>query len=136
MRALYGVDNTAPFPLPMDTTLAAPVPTRISAWVDPGDAAAGYTQAQLTTGLLGAQQSLRRIVAIRVGLILRSSLQERADDRYYGNAPGALPNTTLTLFGDLPAALQQTRTIVGTDNLYRYRTFEFTIPLRNPMFAP
>ena len=63
-------------------------------------------------------------------------MKQSINRRSSTNAPGALPNTTLTLFGDLPAALQQTRTIVGTDNLYRYRTFEFTIPLRNPMFAP
>jgi len=137
MRALYGIDGTVPVPIPMDTTVTTPVPNgRISAWVDPGDATTGYTQAQLTNGSLGAQQLLRRIVAIRVGLILRTSLQERDYERYYGSAPGALPNTTVTLFGDLPVALRQTRTIVGTDNLYRYRTFEFTIPLRNTLYAP
>ncbi|MEP7296027.1 MAG: PilW family protein [Burkholderiales bacterium] len=136
MRALYGIDTTVPSPVPVDTTLATPVASRIGAWIDPGDPVQGYTQAQLTTGSAIAQSNLRRIVAIRVGLILRSSLQERASDRYYGSDPGALPTTTLTLFGDLPAALRQTRNIVGTDNLYRYRTFEFTIPLRNVLFAP
>lgn len=137
MRALYGIDTTAPTPIPMDTTVTTAVPNgRIGAWIDPGNAAAGYTQAQLTDGSLAAQDRLRRIVAIRVGLILRTSIQERADERYYGNAPGTLPNTALTLFSDLPVALQQTRTIVGNDNLYRYRTFEFTIPLRNTLYAP
>jgi type IV pilus assembly protein PilW len=137
MRALYGIDATLPAPIPMDTTNSTPVPNgRISAWVDPGSAVSGYTLAQLTSGSLAAQQQLRRIVAIRVGLILRTSLQERDYERYYGSAPGSAPNTTLTLFGDLPAALQQTRTIVGTDNLYRYRTFEFTVPLRNALYAP
>jgi type IV pilus assembly protein PilW len=136
MRALYGID-TSVTPIPMDTTDITPVPNgRIGAWVDPGDAATGYTQAQLTSGSIGAQRLLRRIVAIRVGLILRTSLQERDYERYYGSAPGALPTTTVTLFGDLPVALRQTRTIVGTDNLYRYRTFEFTIPLRNALYAP
>jgi len=137
MRALYGIDTTVPTPIPMDTTATTPVPSgRIGAWVDPGNAVTGYTQAQLTSGTLAAQQLLRRIVAIRVGLILRTSLQERDYERYYGSAPGTLPTTTVTLFGDLPTALQQTRTIVGTDNLYRYRTFEFTIPLRNALYAP
>ena len=135
MRALYGID-TSVTPIPMDTTDITPVPGRIGAWVDPGDAATGYTQAQLTSGSVDAQRLLRRIVAVRVGLILRTSLQERDYERYYGSVPGALPTTTVTLFGDLPVALRQTRTIVGTDNLYRYRTFEFTIPLRNALYAP
>jgi type IV pilus assembly protein PilW len=137
MRALYGIDTTVPAPIPMDTTATTPVPNgHIGAWVDPGNAITGYTQAQLTSGTLAAQQLLRRIVAIRVGLILRTSLQERDYERYYGSAPGTPPTTTLTLFSDLPPAVQQTRTIVGTDNLYRYRTFEFTIPLRNALYAP
>jgi type IV pilus assembly protein PilW len=136
MRALYGIDTSAA-PIPMDTTDITPVPNgRIGLWVDPGNAVTGYTQAQLTSGTKAAQQLLRRIVAIRVGLILRTSLQERDYERYYGSAPGALPNSTVTLFGDLPPALRQTRNIVGTDNLYRYRTFEFTIPLRNALYAP
>ena len=137
MRALYGIDGTLPVAIPMDTTATTPVPNgRISAWVDPGDPTTGYTQAQLTTGTVTSQRLLRRIVAIRVGLILRTSVQERGYERYYGSAPGTLPTTTVTLFGDLPTALRQTRTIVGTDNLYRYRTFEFTIPLRNALYAP
>lgn len=125
MRALYGIDNTLPAPLPSG---------HVDTWIDPGDAGAGYTQALLTNGTTDAQLKLRRIVAVRVGLILRTQLQERAKDRNYGTDT-TFANSTVTLFSDTPA-LQQTRTIVGDDNLYRYRTFEFTVPLRNALYAP
>jgi len=128
MRALYGVDNKAV----LDGILTN--------WVDP-IAGSGYSMAELTNGSAAAQINLRRIIAVRVGLILRTSLQERIGDRYYGQYantvdPATLPTTTLTLFGDLPAAQRQSRAIVGADNLYRYRTIEFTVPLRNTQFAP
>jgi hypothetical protein len=42
----------------------------------------------------------------------------------------------LTLFSDLPAAMQQTRTISGDDTFFRFRTTEVTVPLRNVLLAP
>ena len=127
MRALYGVDNSAPADNALD------------AWIDPV-AGSGYTVADLTDGSATARGKLRRILAVRIGLILRTNLQERVNERYYGQYPAStdpatLPSTTLTLFSDLPAGVRQTRTIVGADNLYRYRTIEFTVPLRNSMYA-
>ena len=128
MRALYGIDTSA-------------VPDNvIDAWIDPV-AGSGYSFAELTAGTPAAQTSIRRIVAVKMGFILRTSTQERVNDRYYGQYaanfnPAGLPSTTITLFSDLPAALRQTRTIVGADNLYRYRTVEFTVPLRNSLYAP
>ena len=116
MRALYGLDTTDP----MDGTL--------DTWMDP-KAASGYTITDLTDGSAAAQLKLRRIVAIRLGVVLRTALAER-------NA--VTPDgTVLTLFGDLGNTLAQTRTISGTtDTAYRYRTVELTIPLRNTKFAP
>lgn len=127
MRALYGVDSS----MPADNVL--------DAWIDP-IAGSGYSVAELTDGSAIARGRLRRIVAIRVGLILRTPLQERVNERYYGQYaantdPASLPSTTITLFSDLPAAVRQNRTIVGADNLYRYRTVEFTVPLRNSLYA-
>ena len=121
MRALYRVDTTASPAGSVDT------------WVDPGVGASGFTFNQLTGGtttaqLTAAQQQLRRIGAVRIGLILRTSLQERD----LVNQPG----TTLTLFGDLPPILQQTRVLAGNELYFRYRTVEFTVPLRNPLYAP
>jgi len=129
MRALYGVDTTMPVPDGL-----------LDAWVDPVGGS-GYSQAELTDGSAAARTRMRRIVAVRIGLILRTSLQERISDRYQGQypdstSPASLPSTTLTLFSDMPAALRQTRTIVGADNLYRYRTIEFTVPLRNTLYSP
>jgi type IV pilus assembly protein PilW len=117
MRALYGVD----------TTLPNPVGT-VDTWIDPGNAGASYTQALLTDGSPAAQARLRRIAAVRIGLILRTSLQER--EQVYPTGK------TLTLFGDLSPALQQTRVLTGNELFFRYRTVEFTVPLRNPLYAP
>lgn len=127
MRALYGVDTSATADNVLD------------AWIDPV-AGSGYTTADLRAGTAIARGKLRRIVAVRIGLILRTALQERVSERYYGQYPAntdptTLPSTTLTLFSDLPAGVRQTRTIVGADNLYRYRTIEFTVPLRNSIYA-
>ena len=115
MRALYGVDTTAP---PNGS---------VDVWIDP--ASAGYTQAELTDGSPAAQTKLRSISAVRIGLILRTSLQER------DQIPAG---TTLTLFGGLPAPAPPpyTRTLAGDERFFRYRTIEFTVPLRNPLYAP
>ena len=117
MRALYGVDTTVPSP-----------DGSVDAWIDPANAGAGFTRALLTNGSIASQLNLRRISAVRIGLILRTSLQERD--------PVNPPGTTLTLFGDLPVALQQTRVLAGDELFFRYRTVEFTVPLRNPLYAP
>jgi len=128
MRALYGIDTTLPQPVAGGGI--------VRDWVDPGDASSGYTYGQLTSGtttlqLTAAQLNLRRIVAVRIGLILRTSLQERDP---IPTAP------TLTLFRDVVKAdgtsLAQTRTLTGDELYYRFRTVEFTIPLRNPLYAP
>jgi type IV pilus assembly protein PilW len=120
MRALYGVDTVS-------AALGNIPDGQIDTWIDPGNAAAGYTFARLTQGDNVAQGRLRRIAAVRIGLILRTSLRER----------DAIPaGTSVTLFGDLPAALQQTRTLAGEELFYRFRTVEFTVPLRNPLYAP
>ena len=115
MRALYGVDTSATANGSVDT------------WIDPANAGASYTQALLTDGSAAAQDRLRRIAAVRIGLIMRTSLQER----------DPIPTgSTLRLFEDLPVALQQTRTLAGDELYFRYRTVEFTVPLRNPLYAP
>jgi len=118
MRALYGVDTAIPRP---NGTLGT--------WVDP-IAGSGYEASVLMDGSVASQDKLRRIVAIRLGFILRTSLPERPQD--YQQPTG----TTLTLFGDLPAAVRQTRVLSGADLNYRFRTVETTIPLLNVLNAP
>lgn len=111
LRALYGVDTTVP------------ADGRIDAWVAP--TAAGFTAAELTDGSLAAHDRLLRIMAVRVGMVLRSDRIERDE----------VAPATLTLFGDLPAALQHTHAIATDLRHQRFRTVEFTVPLRNVMIA-
>ena len=126
MRALYGVDTTVPPDGVVDS------------WVDP-IAGSGYEASVLTDGSAASQSKLRQISALRVGFFLRTSLQERPRDRFgVDMTPTEVSalSTTLTLFGDLGGAFPQTRTISGSDNLFRYRTVEATVPLRNVLMAP
>jgi type IV pilus assembly protein PilW len=115
MRVRYGVAAQPLAPVPANRTVAN--------WVAP--TAAGFTAAELRAGTPVAQNNLQSILAVRVGLVLRSDLVEKAP----------ITNTTLTLFGDLLPAVQHTFTVpTGTTN-QRYRTVEFTVPLRNVRFS-
>ena len=123
MRAFYGVDTTSPPDGVLDS------------WVDPV-AGSGYEASVLTSP--ASQTKLRQIVAVRLGFILRTSLQERSrlDDPVNGyDAPAAI-----TLFGDatdaLGHSLAHTRTLTPGERRYRYRTIEVTVPLRNVLLAP
>ena len=109
MHALYGVDTNA------DGV--------IDAWVSPSSGS--YTVSALTAGTSTAAGLLKNIRAVRVGLILRTALPERSTV----NAA-----TTLTLFSDISTTLTYTRTLDSTEQHYRYRTIEATIPLRNNTF--
>jgi type IV pilus assembly protein PilW len=109
LRALYGVDTT-------------PTPDGVlDAWVAP--TAAPWRAADLMAGDAAARENLRRIVAVRVGLILRSQLPERDD----------VSPLQLTLFDDLGPALTYTRDLAALPGArqFRYRTVESTVPLRN-----
>ncbi|CAM3923048.1 PilW family protein [Roseateles saccharophilus] len=109
LRVLYGVDSTG-------------ARSAVDTWVLP--TAAGYTAAALTNGTSTAQTALGNILAVRVGLIIRSDQQSR-DDVTAGS---------LTLFGDLGDTLSHIYTVpTGTTN-QRYRAVEFTVPLRNSRF--
>lgn len=99
---------------------------RIDDWAD-ASTSADYSLGVLTAGTPGAAQALQRIKAVRVGLILRTSLPEKATD-YVAPSP-------ITLFSDLNGgALTYTRDLTTAIELsYRYRTVEATIPLRNSL---
>lgn len=109
LHALYGVDLDA------DGKLSS------SEWASP--AADAYAPAALAAGTKAANQVLQRIKAVRVGLILRTALPERAGS---AQAPAA---TSATLFAD--TAWSFTRQFTGDELNYRYRTLELTIPVRN-----
>ena len=113
LRVLYGIDSTGQGRV-------------VNQWVLPS--AAGYSSAVLTnangTGAAQAQSAMGNIIALRVGLVIRSDQP----------AKDAVTDGSLTMFSDLGAGLTYTYTVpTGTTN-QRYRTVEFTVPLRNPRF--
>lgn len=111
MRVLYGVDTVR-------TGL-----DQVTQWIAP--TAAGYTAAELTAGTAIAQANLQAILAVRVGLILRSDLVEKTD----------VTPTSLKMFSDLGSALTYTYTVPTGTNNQRYRVVEFTVPLRNVRYS-
>jgi type IV pilus assembly protein PilW len=105
LHAVYGVDNN-------DDGL-------IDSWQAP--TSAGFTLAELMAGDETAVLRLRRIKALRVGLILRTSLPEREE----------VAPASLTMFSDI--GLTHTRNLTTAERVFRYRVIESTIPLRNSM---
>jgi type IV pilus assembly protein PilW len=73
---------------------------------------------------------MRKIISVRIALVIRGE--------YYDKKLGGVTPPTLTLFGNLTdalgnplPALKQIVNLNATDQQYRYRVFEFTVPLRN-----
>ena len=106
MHALYGVDTNND--------------GLVDTWVSPSTSP--YTVAELSAGTSTAATLLKNIRAVRVGLILRTSLPEK---------DVVNTGTSLTLFSDLGGTLTYTRALSSDEQHYRYRTIEATIPLRN-----
>jgi type IV pilus assembly protein PilW len=107
LRALYGLDTDGN--------------GTIDTWADPSVSPYDYTS--LTSGTAAAQANLVKILAVRIGLVLRNAQPEKA----------AVSPASLTLFADLSTGLQRTHALSTSDQLMRWRTVEFTVPLRNPM---
>jgi type IV pilus assembly protein PilW len=106
LHALYGVDTDGD--------------SKVDAWVSP--ASGDYSLAALSAGTSAAAGLLKNIKAVRVGLILRTSLPEK----------DVVSSAKLELFSDINSgALTYSRTLTGDEQTYRYRTIEATIPLRN-----
>lgn len=105
MRAIYGVDSDG------NGTL--------DAWVSPG--ATPWTAAELLDGTNASRLRLASIVALRMGLILRTSLPEKDE----------VGRSSITLFTGL--AGEVTRSFTGAELNFRYRTIELTVPLRNQL---
>lgn len=110
MHAVYGIDSTGS------------TNNKIDQWVGAGGASP-YSVAALSDGSASAMKLLKNIRAVRVGLILRTSLPEKD-----AVAPGAL-----SLFADLPG-LALTRTLTPSEQHFRYRVIETTVPVRNNSF--
>jgi type IV pilus assembly protein PilW len=107
IHALYGIDSNG------DGVQ--------DSWADPG-ATGSYDINTVMT----SEPTMRKIVSVRVALVVRGE--------YYDKNPLTSP-ATLTLFSGLPYGggntFQQTVTLSAADQHYRFRVFEFTVPLRN-----
>jgi type IV pilus assembly protein PilW len=102
MHALYGLDTNGD--------------GIINTWVAPD--ATGYD----VLTMMKSASLIKQVVAVRVGLILRSATLERGDVSL--TIPAMFSDTGLKRD---PVAL------TGDDRRYRYRVVEFTIPLRNAL---
>lgn len=119
MHVLYGIDNNGS--------------GTANAWVSPTNYP-GYTVASSSKAGLSNPAMIPNIKAVRIGLILRTQLQERVPSP---PAPPYITQGPIVLFKNLTDpngnSLQITRTLTGTEQDYRYRTFEFTVPLQNTL---
>jgi type IV pilus assembly protein PilW len=108
LHALYGVDTDGD--------------GKADDWVAPsGD----YGPDVLSSGTPEASARLRRIKAVRVGLLTRTALPEREE----------VTAGPLTLFADLPALCLR-RTLAAAEKHYRYGTVQETVPVRNNLLVP
>jgi type IV pilus assembly protein PilW len=122
MHALYGIGSNPP------------TDGKITSWVQ---ATGNYAPANLLNGSAASTDLLRSILAVRVGLILRTPLADRVE-RPVGTAPNAnavITDTAPTLFADLGASLTVTRTLSAAEKNFRYRTMDITLPLRNAILV-
>jgi type IV pilus assembly protein PilW len=110
MHAIYGIDSTASSN------------NKIDQWVGTG-AGSAYSVAALSDGSATAMTRLKNIRAVRVALILRTALPEK----------DVVTPSALTLFADL-SGLTITRSLTSTEQHFRYRVVETTIPVRNNGF--
>ncbi len=92
-------------------------------WADPGTAG---TYDIVT--VMKSAATMRSIVSVRVALVLRGNYYDK-------NSGKPVSPATLTLFQGLTDlagnSLQQVVNLSATDQQYRYRVFEFTVPVRN-----
>ncbi len=106
MNAIYGVATTAS-------------PSVFNAWAGPTDA--GY---DINT-IMATPLTQKLIIAVRVAIVVRGE--------YYDK--NTVSPTSLTLFPGLTNAggtsLAKVINLSATDQHYRYRVFEFTVPLRD-----
>lgn len=110
LRALYGVDTTGD--------------GRIDSWQSP--AASPWNAASLQDGSATARTNLSAIVAVRIGLLVRTSVPDR----------DTVSPTSMSLFGDLGTDLTYTRTFTADERRLRWRSLDFTVPLRNVLLMP
>lgn len=99
----------------------------LNTWVD---AVGIFSPQSLLDGTEPARDRLRSIVAVRVGLVLRTSLPELRGALAGGEV---VAPATLVLFQDLKEDLRETFTTGAEGAKFRHRTAEITIPVRNAL---
>ena len=114
MKALYGIVNTST--------------GAFRGWVKPTGSYAINTV--MTTPL-----TARSIAAVRIGLVLRTSLSEKPDSSGNRVAPAAftLFNGVTDISGN---SVSNQVTLSSDQQNYRHRVVEFTVPLRNILLLP
>lgn len=111
LQAVYGLSDT-------------PETDPVTSWVTPtGD----FSASTLMNGSAASQTRLQRIRAVRLAVITRASLRERVNE---GDDPPTADEWTV--FAD-----DEALTLVGTrddeQRAYRYRQYDFVVPLRNAL---
>ena len=115
MKALYGLDTDGD--------------GKVDTWVKPSGS---YAPSVLLAGTTTAAETLQQIMAIKVGLILRTPLAEKVESGKVITAA-----SSISLFSDVvvsstdSTSLKYTRSLTSTEQTYRFRTVEATIPVRN-----
>ncbi|WP_283151366.1 PilW family protein [Silvimonas soli] len=98
-------------------------------WVDPSG---NYSSSNLMSGTPAANGLLQSIRAVRVAMLIRTSLPEKTAIQESANAG----TRTVAMFTDLASAAgtpapSYSRALSGQELNYRYRVVESTIPIRN-----
>ncbi len=107
---------------------------KMTRWVEPKD---DYAPANLLNGSPQATERLKRIKAIKVGLILRTTQPDRAEpaEGQPRDPDAVITATAPTLFADVPDLSYtydwNSPNAPADAQLYRYRTMEVVLPLRN-----
>jgi type IV pilus assembly protein PilW len=125
MKALYGVDTSTN----QDGSGFS--------WVDPS--AAPWDIADLMNGSAASGVLLHQITAIKLGFVLRAALPENlcgAQTQTVTTGCTTIKQPNPTLFAGVVttpggASLTYTHTITAAEQMYRFRTVEATIPIRN-----
>jgi type IV pilus assembly protein PilW len=103
----------------------------IDDWFDPRSTATDdFQMSSLMAGTGPAADRIGRIKAIRVAMILRTSLQEKATDA----AAAPFTPASYTLFSEV--GLARVRNLSDEERRFRYRIIESTIPVRNGLLVP
>jgi type IV pilus assembly protein PilW len=116
MNALYGIDTNGDG---KQDAWTAPDATTVPAW-------------DINTVMTHPAQ-MKQIVSVRVALVVRGQYYDLNGGT--AAAPKAVSPPTLTIFNGLVnsagTSLAQNIALNATDQQFRYRVFEFTVPLRN-----